>query len=143
MYRHSADLGRVGRDLFRYYTTGRTTLWDLSVRHAAARTDEVVVVRRMPWTGELWHCARGEGETDAAFAARIRALEPPQRRRPTEDPEGPAAGAAAEKRVLLALVHGGVAPEGASGSVYRLLPGPVDGCGLTPLTAGDLVAALG
>ncbi|MGW1067013.1 MXAN_6230/SCO0854 family RING domain-containing protein [Streptomyces aureus] len=143
VYRHSADLGRVGRDLFRYYTTGRTTLWDLGVWHAAARTDEVVVVRRMPWTGELWHYTRREGETDVAFATRIRALEPPEWRRPAEDPEGTAAAAAAKKHVLLALVHGGIAPEGASGSLYRLLPGPADGCGLTPLTAGDLVAALG
>ncbi|MET8771626.1 hypothetical protein [Streptomyces sp. NPDC004658] len=45
--------------------------------------------------------------------------------------------------MLLTLVHGAVAPEGATGEVYRLLPGPTDGCGLTSLTAGDLVAALG
>ncbi|NUO47065.1 MAG: hypothetical protein HOV82_34140, partial [Streptomyces sp.] len=45
--------------------------------------------------------------------------------------------------VFLALVHGGVAPAGATGSAYRLLPGPVDGCGLEALAAGDLVAALG
>ncbi|MFD8739187.1 MXAN_6230/SCO0854 family RING domain-containing protein, partial [Streptomyces sp. NPDC059618] len=143
VYRHSAELGRVGRDLFQYFTTGRTTLWDLSVWHAAARADEVVVVRRLPSMGELWHYRRAEGEPDAAFAARIRALEPPEWRRPAEDPDALAAEAAAKKHVLLALVHGGVAPEGAGGSVYRLLPGPVDGCGLTPLTAGDLVAALG
>ena len=57
--------------------------------------------------------------------------------------EGLAAEAAARKHVLSALAHGGVAPEGATGEVYRLLPGPVDGCGLTPPPAGDLVAALG
>ncbi|MFD5819316.1 hypothetical protein [Streptomyces sp. NPDC127038] len=69
VYRHSAELGRVGRDLFQYFTTGRTTLWDLSVWHAAARSDEVVVVRRLPSTGELWHYRRAEAEPDAAFAA--------------------------------------------------------------------------
>ncbi|MEU9140707.1 MXAN_6230/SCO0854 family RING domain-containing protein [Streptomyces sp. NPDC048404] len=143
VYRHSADLGRVGKDLFQYFTTGRTTLWDLAAWHAAARTDEVAVVRRAPSGDELWHYTRAEGETDLAFAARVRALGPPERRRPAEDPEGLAAEAAAKRHVLLALVHGGVAPQGASGSVYRLLPGPVDGCGLTALTAGDLVAALG
>jgi hypothetical protein len=75
------------------------------------------------------------------------AADAPERR---ERPDGngasadePAAEAAAEKRVLLALVHGGVAPERACGEVYLLLPGPVDGCGLTPLAAGDLVAAPG
>lgn len=95
---------------------------------------------------ELWHHLRRGGESDTAFAARVRALEEPERR---ERPEGRAASAdqaaaqaAARKRVLLALVHGGVAPERARGEVYRLLPGPVDGCGLTQLAAGDLVAAL-
>lgn len=54
------------------------------------------------------------------------------------------AGTAASGRsVFLALVDGEVAPAGASGSVYRLLPGPVDGCGLEQLAAGDLVTALG
>ncbi|MEV6195189.1 MXAN_6230/SCO0854 family RING domain-containing protein [Streptomyces sp. NPDC051920] len=143
VYRHGADLGRVGRDLFQYFTTGRTSLWDLAVWHAAARTDEVVVVRRARSGGELWHYARGRDESAPAFAARVRALEPPERRSPAGDADALAAGEAAKRHVLLALVHGGVAPEGASGSVYRLLPGPVDGCGLTPLTAGDLVAALG
>jgi hypothetical protein len=76
----------------------------------------------------------------------VRALEEPERRERPEGGDGAdglAAEAAAKRRVLLALVHGGVAPERACGEVYRLLPGPVDGCGLTPLAAGDLVAALG
>lgn len=51
--------------------------------------------------------------------------------------------AAAGKRVLLAVVNGDAAPEKVSGTVYRLLPGPVDGCGLDRVAAGDLVAALG
>ncbi|MFF1705902.1 MXAN_6230/SCO0854 family RING domain-containing protein [Streptomyces sp. NPDC058252] len=139
VHRHSGDLGRVGKDLFQYFTSGRTTLWDLAVWHAAARTDEVAVVRRVPGAEELWHYRREEGEPDTAFAARVRALDPPQARRPAEDAET----LAAKRHVLLALVHGGVAPQEATGAVYRLLPGPVDGCGLEPLTAGDLVAALG
>ncbi|WP_329298912.1 hypothetical protein OG410_10795 [Streptomyces sp. NBC_00659] len=98
---------------------------------------------RAPSGGELWHYARGESETDVAFAARVRAPEPPERRYPAEDPEGLAAETAAKRNVLLALVHGGVAPPEASGSVHRLLPGPVDGCGPAALTAGDLGAALG
>jgi hypothetical protein len=152
VYRHGADLGRAGRDLYQYFASGRTTLWDLAVWHAAARADEVAVVRRAPRPGagdELWHYRRRDGESDTAFAARMRALETPERReRPDPVPgatsaDDLAAEAATKKRVLLALVHGGVAPERACGEVYRLLPGPVDGCGLTPLAAGDLVAALG
>ncbi|MFH8770869.1 MXAN_6230/SCO0854 family RING domain-containing protein [Streptomyces sp. NPDC017958] len=149
VYRHGEDLGRIGRDLFQYFASGRTTLWDLAVWHAAARGDEVLVVRRAPdrrAVDELWHYRRREGEPDTAFAARVRALEPPVRREPaTEaaDADTRAGEAAAKKHVLLALVHGGVAPQGATGAVYRLLPGPADGCGLEPLAAGDLVAALG
>ncbi len=151
VHRHSADLGRAARDLFQYFATGRTTLWDLAVWHAAVRTDEVAVIHRAPSaaTGaadELWHYRRRAGEPDVTFAARVRALEPPDHRRPADGAEALtalAAEAAGKKHVLLALLEGGVAPEGATGAVYRLLPGPVDGCGLEPLTAGDLVAALG
>ncbi|MGW0765180.1 hypothetical protein [Streptomyces sp. NPDC002676] len=148
VYRHSADLGRVARDLFQYFASGRTTLWDLAVWHAAVRS-EVTVVRRADGTGatdELWHYRRHAGEPDTAFAARVRALAEPERRegaRDAADAEARAAEAAAKKHVLLALVHGGVAPQGATGALYRLLPGPADGCGLDPLTAGDLVAARG
>ncbi|MFH8803122.1 MXAN_6230/SCO0854 family RING domain-containing protein [Streptomyces sp. NPDC017936] len=152
--RHAADLGRAGRDLYQYFACGRTTLWDLAVWHAAARSDEVAVVRRGSGPGggvddgdELWHYVRRDGEADTAFAARVRALDAPERRERPE-PAGAgadelAAAAAAGRHVFLALVHGGVAPERARGEVYRLLPGPVDGCGLTPLAAGDLVTALG
>lgn len=63
VYRHGADLGRVGRDLFQYFTTGRTSLWDLAMWHAAARTEEAVVVRRARSGGELWHYARGRVES--------------------------------------------------------------------------------
>ncbi|WNM34271.1 MXAN_6230/SCO0854 family RING domain-containing protein [Streptomyces sp. Li-HN-5-11] len=146
VHRHGAELGRVGRDLYQYFASGRTTLWELVVWHAAARCDEVAVLRRAPVPGaldELWHYRRRAGEADSAFATRIRLLRAPERREVAEGVEALAGEVAAKKRVLLALVHGGVAPEGASGEAYRLLPGPVDGCGLQALAAGDLVAALG
>ncbi|MHC5906656.1 TerD family protein, partial [Streptomyces sp. S6] len=144
--RHSRALGRAGRDLHRYFASGRSTLWDLTVWHACARAPEVTVIRRAPVPGaldELWHYRRRDGEPAVGFAARVRALDAPDRQEPALDADAAASQLAAKKRVLLGLVHGGVAPEGASGEVYRLLPGPVDGAGLTPLAAGDLVAALG
>ncbi|MFF8732120.1 MXAN_6230/SCO0854 family RING domain-containing protein [Streptomyces sp. NPDC015171] len=149
VHRHREALGRVARDLFQYFAHGRTTLWDLAVWHAAARSGEVLVVRRAPAVraaDELWSYRRRDGEADTAFAARVRALREPDRReaaRDAADADARAASAAAKRHVLLALVHGGVAPEAATGAVYRLLPGPADGCGLAPLAAGDLVAALG
>ncbi|MCX4980084.1 hypothetical protein [Streptomyces sp. NBC_00572] len=59
--------------------------------------------------------------------------------------DGPrAAGAVADgRKAFPALLDGDVVPDGASGTVYRLLPGPVDGCGLEQAAAGDLVALLG
>ncbi|MDT7847154.1 MXAN_6230/SCO0854 family RING domain-containing protein [Streptomyces justiciae] len=146
LYRHGADLGRVAQDLHQYFASGRTTLWDLAVWRAAARGDEVAVIRRAPHPralDELWRYRRHEGEPDTAFAARVRDLEPPEARQPSETADALAGEAASHRHVFLALVHGGVAPEGATGSAYRLLPGPVDGCGLEALAAGDLVAALG
>lgn len=146
LYRHGADLGRVAQDLHQYFASGRTTLWDLAVWRAAARGDEVAVIRRAPHpraVDELWRYRRHEGEADTAFAARVRDLEPPQARQPSETADALAGEAASHRHVFLALVHGGVAPAGATGSAYRLLPGPVDGCGLEALAAGDLVAALG
>ncbi|MFI5483355.1 MXAN_6230/SCO0854 family RING domain-containing protein [Streptomyces rubiginosohelvolus] len=143
--RHIDELGRAGRDLYQYFSAGRTTLWDLAVWHAAARTDEVVVSRRHG----LVRYRRGAGEDTAAFAGRIRTLRTPDAEEPhgTESGDGDGVAAveraAAGKRVLLAVVNGDAAPEKVSGTVYRLLPGPVDGCGLDRLAAGDLVAALG
>ncbi|WP_405878893.1 hypothetical protein OG762_09800 [Streptomyces sp. NBC_01136] len=90
------------------------------MRHAAARTDEVAVVRRAPGTEELWRYRRAEGEPDTAFAARVRALEPPQWRRPSRDAEALAAETAAKKHVLLALCTGA--------SPRRARPGPCTGC---------------
>ncbi|MFF3890246.1 hypothetical protein [Streptomyces sp. NPDC001914] len=72
VYRHGADLGRVGRDLFQYFTTGRTSLWDLAVWHAAARTEEAVVVRRARSGGELWHYARGRARAPGLRRPRTR-----------------------------------------------------------------------
>ncbi|MFF5493290.1 MXAN_6230/SCO0854 family RING domain-containing protein [Streptomyces aquilus] len=146
LHRHGADLGRVAQDLHQYFASGRTTLWDLAVWRAAARGDEVAVIRRAPRPralDELWRYRRHEGEPDTAFAARVRDLEPPEARQPSETADALAGEAASHRHVFLALVHGGVAPAGATGSAYRLLPGPVDGCGLEALAAGDLVAALG
>lgn len=143
MSRHIDELGRAGRDLYQYFSAGRMTLWDLAVWHAAARADEVAVSRR----DGLVRCRRGAGEDTAAFARRIRTLRTPDAEEPhgTGSADGVAAmeRAAAGKRVLLAVVNGDAAPEKASGTVYRLLPGPVDGCGLDRVAAGDLVAALG
>ncbi|MFJ3668735.1 MXAN_6230/SCO0854 family RING domain-containing protein [Streptomyces sp. NPDC090106] len=146
LYRHGPDLGRVAQDLHRYFASGRATLWDLAVWRATARGDEVLVVRRAPrprTLDELWTYRRRAGESDPEFAARVRALDAPEARRPSEDADALAGEAASGRQVFLALVHGGVAPAGARGAVYRLLPGPVDGCGLDALAAGDLVAALG
>ncbi|MGW6714265.1 MXAN_6230/SCO0854 family RING domain-containing protein [Streptomyces globisporus] len=143
--RHIDELGRAGRDLYQYFSAGRTTLWDLAVWHAAARTDEVAVSRRRG----LVRYRRGAGEDTAAFAGRIRTLRTPDAEEPhgTESGDGDGVAAveraAAGKRVLLAVVNGDAAPEKVSGTVYRLLPGPVDGCGLDRVAAGDLVAALG
>lgn len=145
VYAHGADLGRVGRDLYGYFATGRTTLWDLAVWHAAARTDVVTVLRRGrgPGGDEVWEYGRGDGESAVRFADRIRTGDAPDRRRTAEDGPALAARAAAGTHAFLALLDGDVAPVGATGTVYRLLPGPVDGCGLAPAAAGDLVAQLG
>ncbi|MFB6511669.1 MXAN_6230/SCO0854 family RING domain-containing protein [Streptomyces virginiae] len=143
---HQEDLARIGRDLFQYFSTGRTTLWELAGWHAAARCREVAVLRRTPRPSdpdELWTYRRGSGEDTAAFAARLVGLRDPDGVLASAEVEALAGTAASGRSVFLALVDGEVAPAGASGSVYRLLPGPVDGCGLEQLAAGDLVAALG
>lgn len=140
MDRHREKLGQIGAGLFQYFTARRTSLWDLAVWHAATRAEETVVLRDR----ELLHYSRRLGETLGSYARRVRTgLSPDLRRRPADDPAAAAARVAAGKRVLLALVDGAVAPEGASGTVYRMLPGPVDGCGLEQAAATDLVAQLG
>ncbi|WP_327131552.1 hypothetical protein OG311_10200 [Streptomyces sp. NBC_01343] len=145
VWAHQEDLARIGRDLFTYFSTGRTTLWELAAWHAAARCPEVLVLRRTPRPSdpdELWTYRRGADEDTVAFASRLVGLRDPDGRWPAEDVDALAGAAASGKSVFLALVEGDVAPAGASGSAYRLLPGPVDGCGLEQLAAGDLVAAL-
>ncbi|MGX2997973.1 MXAN_6230/SCO0854 family RING domain-containing protein [Streptomyces sp. JNUCC 64] len=142
--RHRFRLGRLSRDLYRHLGAGRVTLWDLAVWHGAARADEVAVAHRAPGgdgTGELRRYRRADGEDRAAFAARVREAGAPDGVR-HGDVDALVAAHAAGRRVLLALVAGDPAPEDVTGEVYRLLPGPVDGCGLDPLTARDLVAAL-
>ncbi|MFC8275417.1 MXAN_6230/SCO0854 family RING domain-containing protein [Streptomyces sp. NPDC057271] len=141
---HSADLGRVGKDLYRYFTAGRTTLWDLAVWHAAARTDAVTVLRRAhEGPDEVWEYRRGSEEPVESFADRIRTAGAPDRCRTAEDGRAVAAAGASGRNAFLALLDGDVVPERATGTVYRLLPGPVDGCGLEQAAAGDLVACLG
>ncbi|WP_328791014.1 MXAN_6230/SCO0854 family RING domain-containing protein [Streptomyces sp. NBC_00273] len=146
VWAHQEDLARIGRDLFQYFSTGRTTLWELAAWHAAARCREVAVLRRTPRPSdpdELWTYRRGSGEDTAAFAGRVVGLRDPDDVLASTEVDALAGTAASGRSVFLALVDGEVAPAGASGSVYRLLPGPVDGCGLEQLAAGDLVAALG
>ncbi|MFE6836205.1 MXAN_6230/SCO0854 family RING domain-containing protein [Streptomyces sp. NPDC057705] len=145
---HADELAVVASDLWESFGSAtRTTLWDLTVWRAAARTREVAVLRRAALPGlldELWLYRAGDGEPVAAFAARIAALEPPQERRPRTDADAEAAEVAAGKRVFLALVHASVAPHGASGTAFRLFPGPAEPAGaLALVSAGELVSELG
>ncbi|OII67751.1 hypothetical protein BJP39_23820 [Streptomyces sp. CC77] len=131
--RHRTGPGRIAQDLSGHFSSGRTTLWD-----AAARAEETLVVR----DGELLRYSRRLGETLPGFARRIRTGGEADQRRKAAGPAADAGRAASDRRVLPALADGSVAPDGASGAVYRLRPGPVDGCGLEPLAAQDLVARL-
>ncbi|MFF1415075.1 MXAN_6230/SCO0854 family RING domain-containing protein [Streptomyces sp. NPDC058289] len=141
-------LAAAAEDVCDHFGSGtRTTLWDLTVWRAAARTREVVVIRRATEssaTDEVWLYRAAAGEQPAAFAARIAALEPPEERRPRADADAEAAELAAGKRAFLALTSASVAPEGGSGTAYRLFPGPAEVPGsFARVTAGDLVAELG
>ncbi|MFD9457012.1 hypothetical protein ACFWBC_28470 [Streptomyces sp. NPDC059985] len=79
-----------------------------------------------------------------AFAARISSLEAPEARLPRADSDGAAAEMAVGRRVFLAMTHASVAPAGASGTSYRLFPGPAEVPGsFDRVSAGDLVAELG
>ncbi|WP_405921246.1 MXAN_6230/SCO0854 family RING domain-containing protein [Streptomyces sp. NBC_00122] len=145
---HGDRLAAVARDVWEHFGSGVvTTLWDLAVWRAAARSREVTVVRRAAHPvlpDELWLYRAGDGEPVAAFAARISAMEAPQERREAADGDAAAAEVAAGKRVFLALVHASVAPPGASGTAYRLFPGPAElPGGFDRVSAGDLVAELG
>ncbi|MCX5196518.1 hypothetical protein OOK31_21955 [Streptomyces sp. NBC_00249] len=145
---HGARLASMARDVWEHFGSGtRTTLWDLAVWRAAARSREVAVVRRAAAPGSpdgLWVYRAGADEPVAGFAARVAALEEPQARREHTDADAAAAELAAGRRVFLATVYAGVAPPGASGTAYRLFPGPAEVAGsFTSVSAGDLVAELG
>ncbi|MGW6710240.1 MXAN_6230/SCO0854 family RING domain-containing protein, partial [Streptomyces sp. NPDC054956] len=145
---HGDRLAAVASDVWEHFGSGsRTTLWDLAVWRAAARTREVAVLRRAPLPGhldELWLYRAGAGEEPAAFAARISALEPPEERRPRTDADAEAAELAAGKRAFLALTSATVAPEGGSGTAYRLFPAGAEVPGtFARVSAGELVAELG
>ncbi|MEU9299271.1 MXAN_6230/SCO0854 family RING domain-containing protein [Streptomyces sp. NPDC048269] len=145
---HGERLAAVARDVWEHFGSGaRTSLWDLAVWRAAARCREVAVIRRAARPAlpdELWLYRAGDGEPVAVFAARVSALAPPQERREAADADADAAEVAAGKRVFLALVHESVAPPGASGTAYRLFPGPVELPGdFDRVNAGELVAELG
>ncbi|MFI5807360.1 MXAN_6230/SCO0854 family RING domain-containing protein [Streptomyces sp. NPDC051561] len=135
---HTADLSRIARDLTGHFASGsRTTMGDLARWHAAARAPGVSVVRR---DGAVWTYRRGPGEECGAFAARLASGEVPQEYGVSADLEALTSG----RRVLVARVYGELVAQKATGTVYRLFPGPVDGHeGLHRVTAGDLVAELG
>ncbi|MCX4777521.1 MXAN_6230/SCO0854 family RING domain-containing protein [Streptomyces sp. NBC_01264] len=140
-------LAAAAEDVCAHFGSGtRTTLWDLTVWRAAARTREVAVIRRATEssaTDEVWLYRAAAGEQPAGFAARITALEPPEERRTPADADAEAAELAAGKRAFLALTCASVAPEGGSGTAYRLFPGPAEVPGsFARVTAGDLVAEL-
>lgn len=145
---HGDRLAAVARDVWEHFGSGaRTTLWDLAVWRAAARTREVAVLWRAPAPGlldEVWLYRAAAAEEPAAFASRIAALEPPEERRPRPDADAEAAELASGKRAFLALTSVSVAPGGGSGTAYRLFPGPAEVPGtFVRVTAGDLVAELG
>ncbi|MFJ2768324.1 MXAN_6230/SCO0854 family RING domain-containing protein [Streptomyces sp. NPDC087300] len=135
VWRYERRLGRLGNDLLDTFTPGgRATLWDLACWAAAARTDGEVYVRGRGHV--LWGYRRAEDEPRADFALRIRDGWDPDALR--AEPE------LADRRVLLALLHGELAgaEHAASGTAYRLYPGPVDAAPLERITAGDLAGWL-
>lgn len=135
VWRHRAALARAGHDLVDTFTAGgRATLWDLACWTAAARTDGDVLVRGRGHV--LWGYRREEDEPRADFAVRIRdGWEPDVL---CAEPE------LADRRALVALVHGDLAgaERAASGTAYRLFPGPLDEAPLTRVTASDLAGWL-
>ncbi|MGW2378098.1 MXAN_6230/SCO0854 family RING domain-containing protein [Kitasatospora sp. NPDC001683] len=142
--RHRAEIGSLADSVLTHFAPGtRATLWDLGCAAAAAGSDEVWVRDR---TGHgLGRYRRGADEPVAAFAERLRGRHESDHR--TEQPPDDTARLIAERlagtRAFTALVHADVsAPEGASGTLYRLYPGPLDAAPdtLERITAGDLVA---
>ncbi|MEV4743672.1 MXAN_6230/SCO0854 family RING domain-containing protein [Streptomyces sp. NPDC049555] len=143
--RHGNAMGALGRELTGYFSGGaRLSLWELCCWHAAARAGEVAVIRRVPGgAAELWRYGRREGEGAGAFAARLRAPAPPDFCEPVGDAHELAAAAVEGRHAFVALLEGAVGVRKATGTVYRLLPGAVDGCeGTVRVTAGGLLSAL-
>lgn len=137
VWRYRKQLGRMGNDLLdTFQPRGRATLWDLACWTAAARTEGPVYVRGRGHV--LWGYRRAEDEPRADFALRVRDGWEPDALRAEPGPE------LAGRRALLALLHGELeGAEGvASGTVYRLYPGPVDTSPLERITAGDLAGWL-
>ncbi|WP_055698976.1 MXAN_6230/SCO0854 family RING domain-containing protein [Streptomyces silaceus] len=135
VWRYRRQLAHLGSDLLDTFTPGgRATLWDLACWTAAARTDGDVYVRGRGHV--LWGYRRARDEPRADFALRIRDGWEPDAL--CAEPEF------AGRRALLALLHGELAgAEGAaSGTAYRLYPGPVDAAPLRRITAGDLAGWL-
>ncbi|MEV0320571.1 MXAN_6230/SCO0854 family RING domain-containing protein [Streptomyces sp. NPDC050658] len=135
VWRYKRQLAHLGHDLLdTFQPRGRATLWDLACWTAAARTDGDVYVRGRGHV--LWGYRRAEDEPRADFALRIRDGWEPDALR--AEPE------LADRRALLALLYGELpgADEVASGTVYRLYPGPVDAAPLDRITAGDLAGWL-
>ncbi|MGW0908166.1 MXAN_6230/SCO0854 family RING domain-containing protein [Streptomyces sp. NPDC002853] len=137
VWRHRKQLGRMGNDLLdTFRPRGRATLWDLACWTAAARTEGPVYVRGRGHV--LWGYRRADDEPRADFALRVRDGWEPDELRAEAEPE------LAGRRALLALLHGEL--EGvdgvASGTAYRLYPGPVDASPLERITAGDLAGWL-
>ncbi|MCX4670350.1 hypothetical protein OG453_27275 [Streptomyces sp. NBC_01381] len=135
VWRYKRQLGRIGNDLLdTFKPRGRATLWDLACWTAAARTDGDVYVRGRGHV--LWGYRRADDEPRADFALRIRDGWEPDALCAEPELTG--------RRALLALLHGELAgaEDAASGTVYRLYPGPVDAAPLERITAGDLAGWL-
>lgn len=144
VWRYRDRIGTLAADVAAHFAEGsRATLWDLACAGAAARTDEVLVRDRSG--GVVSSYRRAADEPVAAFAARLREGRAPDDRvtAPADDTARALAGRLARRRVLAALVHADLpAPDGVSGALYRLYPGPLDAApdSLERLTAGDVVA---
>ncbi|WP_367045235.1 MXAN_6230/SCO0854 family RING domain-containing protein [Streptomyces sp. Je 1-332] len=135
VWRYRKQLGRMGNDLLdTFQPRGRATLWDLACWTAAARTEGPVYVRGRGHV--LWGYRRGADEPRADFALRVRDGWEPDELRAEAELSG--------RRPLLALLHGELegADGVASGTAYRLYPGPVDAAPLERVTAGDLAGWL-
>ncbi|GAA2158583.1 hypothetical protein GCM10009760_61690 [Kitasatospora kazusensis] len=141
--RHHEEVGRLAADVLAHFSPGsRATLWDLACAVAAAGTDEVLVRGRAGQPVRTWR--RAEGEPAGEFASRLRALRSPDGQGHTST--AGLTAALAGRHAFLGLVDGDIpAPDGLSGTAYRLYPGPLDAAPetLDRLTAGDLVARFG